>query len=76
MFIGTVTALMMRNDPLWISYAIYLNSINFPFQIGPEKGAIHIAVAGIINALWDLWARIEGKVRDNSRWLNHFHIFG
>ncbi|XP_028406289.1 mitochondrial enolase superfamily member 1-like [Dendronephthya gigantea] len=29
--------------------------------IGPEKGAIHTALAGIINGLWDLWARIEGK---------------
>ncbi|XP_018308826.1 mitochondrial enolase superfamily member 1 [Mycetomoellerius zeteki] len=29
--------------------------------IGPEKGVIHLATAAIINALWDLWARIEGK---------------
>ena len=29
--------------------------------IGPEKGAVHIATAGIINALWDLWGRIENK---------------
>ncbi|XP_046850124.1 mitochondrial enolase superfamily member 1-like isoform X2 [Xenia sp. Carnegie-2017] len=29
--------------------------------IGPEKGALHTGLAGIINALWDLWARIEGK---------------
>lgn len=29
--------------------------------IGPEKGVIHIATAGVINALWDLWAKIEGK---------------
>ncbi|XP_068626646.1 mitochondrial enolase superfamily member 1-like [Battus philenor] len=29
--------------------------------IGPEKGAIHLAVAAIINSLWDLWARIENK---------------
>lgn len=28
--------------------------------IGPEKGAIHLAVAGIVNALWDLWGKIEG----------------
>ncbi|KAK2140064.1 hypothetical protein LSH36_1496g00004 [Paralvinella palmiformis] len=25
------------------------------------KGVIHLAAASIINALWDLWARIEGK---------------
>ncbi|XP_070149720.1 mitochondrial enolase superfamily member 1 isoform X3 [Polyergus mexicanus] len=29
--------------------------------IGPEKGVIHLATAAIVNALWDLWARIEGK---------------
>lgn len=29
--------------------------------IGPEKGVIHLAVAAIINGLWDLWGRIEGK---------------
>nr|XP_037271716.1 mitochondrial enolase superfamily member 1-like [Rhipicephalus microplus] len=29
--------------------------------IGPEKGVIHLATAGVINALWDLWGKIEGK---------------
>jgi L-fuconate dehydratase len=29
--------------------------------IGPEKGAIHLATAAIMNALWDLWAKVEGK---------------
>src|SRR3954447_11392354 len=29
--------------------------------IGPEKGAIHLATAAIINAVWDLWAKVEGK---------------
>jgi len=29
--------------------------------IGPEKGAIHLATAAIVNALWDLWAKSEGK---------------
>ena len=23
---------------------------------------VHLAVAAVINALWDLWAKIEGKV--------------
>uniref|UniRef100_A0A182JY18 Mandelate racemase/muconate lactonizing enzyme N-terminal domain-containing protein n=1 Tax=Anopheles christyi TaxID=43041 RepID=A0A182JY18_9DIPT len=27
--------------------------------IGPEKGVTHLAVAAIINALWDLWGRIR-----------------
>ncbi|CDK28785.1 unnamed protein product [Kuraishia capsulata CBS 1993] len=29
--------------------------------IGPEKGVIHLATASIFNAIWDLWARKEGK---------------
>jgi L-fuconate dehydratase len=29
--------------------------------IGPEKGAIHLATAAVVNALWDLYAKIEGK---------------
>src|ERR671932_2864630 len=29
--------------------------------IGPEKGAIHLAAAALINAVWDLWAKAEGK---------------
>ncbi len=29
--------------------------------IGPEKGAIHMATGALINALWDLWAKQEGK---------------
>ena len=29
--------------------------------IGPEKGAIHLATAAIVNAVWDLWAKAEGK---------------
>ncbi|HXW06793.1 MAG TPA: enolase C-terminal domain-like protein, partial [Vicinamibacterales bacterium] len=29
--------------------------------LGPEKGVIHLALAAIVNALWDLWARAERK---------------
>ena len=29
--------------------------------IGPEKGAIHLAAAALINAVWDLYAKVEGK---------------
>ena len=29
--------------------------------IGPEKGAIHLATAAVVNALWDLYAKREGK---------------
>lgn len=29
--------------------------------IGPEKGVIHLALGAAINAIWDLWAKHEGK---------------
>jgi L-fuconate dehydratase len=29
--------------------------------LGPEKGVIHLATAALINAVWDLYARVEGK---------------
>jgi L-fuconate dehydratase len=29
--------------------------------LGPEKGVIHLATAALLNAVWDLYARIEGK---------------
>jgi L-fuconate dehydratase len=29
--------------------------------LGPEKGVIHLAAAAVVNAVWDLWAKVEGK---------------
>ncbi len=29
--------------------------------LGPEKGVIHLATAAVVNALWDLWAKLEHK---------------
>jgi hypothetical protein len=29
--------------------------------VGPEKGVVHLAAAAIINAFWDLWAKMEDK---------------
>lgn len=29
--------------------------------IGPEKGVIHLATAALVNAVWDLYAKVEGK---------------
>jgi L-fuconate dehydratase len=29
--------------------------------IGPEKGAIHLASAALVNAVWDLYAKVERK---------------
>lgn len=28
--------------------------------VGPEKGVVHLALAAVVNALWDLWAKREG----------------
>src|SRR4029450_4260420 len=29
--------------------------------LGPEKGILHMATGAVVNAVWDLWARQEGK---------------
>src|SRR3954447_7311784 len=29
--------------------------------IGPDKGAMHLAVGAVVNAVWDLWAKADGK---------------
>jgi len=29
--------------------------------VGPEKGVIHLATGAVVNAIWDLWAKQEGK---------------
>ena len=30
-------------------------------RLGPDKGVVHMATSGIVNALWDIWARAEHK---------------
>ncbi|QDT68666.1 L-fuconate dehydratase [Planctomycetes bacterium MalM25] len=29
--------------------------------LGPEKGVVHLATAAVVNAVWDLWGKVEGK---------------
>jgi L-fuconate dehydratase len=29
--------------------------------VGPEKGVLHLATAAVVNAAWDLWAKVERK---------------
>jgi L-fuconate dehydratase len=29
--------------------------------VGPEKGVTHLALAGVMNAVWDMWGKSEGK---------------
>ncbi|KAH8895875.1 mandelate racemase/muconate lactonizing enzyme family protein [Thozetella sp. PMI_491] len=39
----------------------YLTSDSQLRWVGPEKGVIHLALGALVNALWDLWAKILGK---------------
>ena len=29
--------------------------------LGPDQGVIHMAIGAVVNAVWDMWARSEGK---------------
>ena len=29
--------------------------------LGPEKGVVHLATSGIVNAIWDLWGKAVNK---------------
>ncbi len=29
--------------------------------LGPEKGVVHLATAALVNAVWDLYAKVQGK---------------
>lgn len=45
-------------------FASFWRSITSESQmrwLGPEKGVIHLAAGAIINALWDLWAKLLNK---------------
>lgn len=51
-------------DAAWSDMGAVWRRINGDSQlrwIGPEKGAIHLAGAAIVNALWDLVAKIQDK---------------
>jgi L-fuconate dehydratase len=42
----------------------FLRSLTVDKQLrwlGPEKGILHMATGAVVNAVWDLWARREGK---------------
>ncbi|XP_033208921.1 mitochondrial enolase superfamily member 1-like [Belonocnema kinseyi] len=54
----------MKTKDIYSDFASFWRKLTSETQmrwIGPEKGVTHLATAAIINALWDLWARIEGK---------------
>uniref|UniRef100_A0A915K1X3 Mandelate racemase/muconate lactonizing enzyme N-terminal domain-containing protein n=1 Tax=Romanomermis culicivorax TaxID=13658 RepID=A0A915K1X3_ROMCU len=35
--------------------------------LGPEKGVVQLAVAAVLNGIWDLWAKVEEKVVKSAR---------
>jgi L-fuconate dehydratase len=42
----------------------FLRKLTFDKQLrwlGPEKGILHMATGALVNAVWDLWAKREGK---------------
>lgn len=64
--ISTITPLVIGKglDELtsnWGKTWRYLVSDSQLRWIGPEKGVIHLALAAVVNALWDLWAKTLHK---------------
>jgi len=47
-------------DDLGVFYRQLTTDSQFRW-LGPEKGVIHLAAGALINAVWDLYARVEGK---------------
>src|SRR5437870_1651737 len=51
-------------ESLTENFGVFWNGIASDSQVrwlGPEKGAIHLATAAVVNAVWDLYAKAEGK---------------
>ena len=49
------------SSPTWAASGERLTVESQLRWIGPEKGAIHLATAAIVNAVWDLYAKVERK---------------
>src|SRR3990167_2981735 len=56
--IGTALEDITRNMGAWWHHITGDSQLRW---IGPDKGAIHLATAAVVNAIWDLWAKAEGK---------------
>ena len=53
-----------RLDDITADFAAFWRSLASESQLrwlGPEKGAMHLALAAIVNAVWDLYAKAEKK---------------
>ncbi len=54
----------VRLDDVTADFAAFWRAVTNDSQLrwlGPDKGVIHLATAAIVNAVWDLWAKAEGK---------------
>jgi L-fuconate dehydratase len=64
--IEALKPLLIGRDLDWITQDMgrfwrHLTSDSQLRWIGPDKGVIHLATAALVNAVWDLWAKAEGK---------------
>ena len=50
-----------RSLPTWARFWRRITGDSQLRWVGPEKGVIHLATAAVVNAVWDLWAKAEGK---------------
>ena len=50
-----------RSRQIWLRSAASSRTTASSAGSGPEKGVIHLATGALINAVWDLYARAEGK---------------
>jgi L-fuconate dehydratase len=56
--VGRALADIVANMAFWVREVSGDTQLRW---LGPDKGVIHLAAAALINAVWDLWARVEGK---------------
>ena len=49
------------SPPIWARSGGMITGDSQLRWVGPEKGVIHLATAAIVNAVWDLYAKAEGK---------------
>ena len=45
----------------WVAFTRRLTQESQLRWLGPEKGVVHMACGAIVNAVWDLWGKTEGK---------------
>jgi L-fuconate dehydratase len=53
-----------RLDDIVANLRAFVRTLTIDTQLrwlGPEKGIIHMATGALVNAVWDLWAKREGK---------------